>query len=116
MWPALSQQKPARQEAATEPSCHQRGLIPQHQQFMSAPFRKRDGSHARIKKLHVERIWRVNFDDRADLARGKPLFWLVLKECHDIEQFYRPGLHADTIYANSTLSFRPSARAAFSRS
>lgn len=59
-------------------------FVSQHQQFVTAQFRERDGSPIRIEKLHLERIRRVNFDNRPNLSGNKSFFRLVLKESNDI--------------------------------
>jgi len=82
---------------AAEDSRRHSRFIPQHEQFIPAQFRERDGSPVRIEELHVERFRRVNLDDRADLAGDKALSRLVLKESHDIEQFDRRILHENFI-------------------
>ena len=85
--------------AAEDSRCQSR-FIPQHEQFIPAQFRERDGPPVRVKKLHLERFRRVNFDDCADLAGHKAFSRLVLKESHDIEQFDRRILHGNFISRN----------------
>ena len=81
-------------------SAHQSRLIAQHEQLVPAQFCERDGSPVGIKKLHVERFRRMNLDNRADLPGNKTGVWLVLKDCHNIEQLDRCIPHGNFISRN----------------